>query len=139
METKVGSGTTLNIVMDEDAETLDEIVVIGYGTQKKTSLTASVGVVKGTDMVAKPVSNLSSAMAGRVAGLITAQTSGEIGNDETSINIRGVATYGNASPLIVVDGVPRNTLNKLDPNSIESVTVLKDAAAVAPYGMAGAN
>ena len=90
-------------------------------------------------MVAKPVSNLSSAMAGRVAGLITAQTSGEIGNDETSINIRGVATYGNASPLIVVDGVPRNTLNKLDPNSIESVTVLKDAAAVAPYGMAGAN
>ncbi|WP_368111902.1 SusC/RagA family TonB-linked outer membrane protein [Bacteroides nordii] len=139
LETKVGSGTTLNIVMDEDAETLDEIVVIGYGTQKKTSLTASVGVVKGTDMVAKPVSNLSSAMAGRVAGLITAQTSGEIGNDETSINIRGVATYGNASPLIVVDGVPRNTLNKLDPNSIESVTVLKDAAAVAPYGMAGAN
>lgn len=139
MEVKTGTQTKLDIMMEEDAEALGEVVVVGYGTQKKTSLTASVGVVKGQDMVAKPVSNLSSAMAGRVSGLITAQTSGEIGSDATAINIRGVATYGNASPLVVVDGVPRNTLDKLDPNSVESVTVLKDAAAVAPYGMAGAN
>lgn len=138
-EVKVGNQTHLTIKMAEEGTELSELVVVGYGVQKKTSLTASVGVVKGEKIVGSPVANISTSLAGQIPGLITAQSSGEIGKDATSINIRGIATTGSSSPLIIVDGVPRNTLDKLDANNIESVTVLKDAAAVAPYGMSGAN
>lgn len=138
-EIKVGKQTEINVKLAESMENLSEVVVVGYGVQKKTSLTASVGVIKGENLTDKPVANISTSLAGQVPGLITAQTSGEIGNDATSINIRGIATTGSSAPLIIVDGVPRNTLDKLDANTVESITVLKDAAAVAPYGMSGAN
>jgi TonB-linked SusC/RagA family outer membrane protein len=138
-EVEIAGRTSIDVQLVADASTLDEIVVVGYGTQKKTSLTAAVSVAKGEDLQNVAVSNASSALVGRIPGLITRQTSGEIGQDNTQIFIRGVGTTGNSNPLIIVDGIPRTSLNEIDPSSIKSYTVLKDAAAVAPYGMGGAN
>lgn len=128
----------LSIIMEEDLKALDEVVVVGYGTQKKLSSTAAVSSMKTDAIAQKPVTNITNSMAGRVAGIIAKQGSGEPGSDGASLRIRGVATLGDQSPLVVVDGVPRD-FSKLDPNMIEDISVLKDAAAVAPYGMAGAN
>ena len=137
-EVTVGSRTRINVTMEADANQIEEVVV-SYSSQKKTSLTASVGMIKNDKIYSKPVADVSSALVGQMAGLITAQSSGEVGVDKTEIYIRGISTFGNSSPLIVVDGVQRGDLSMLDANVIESVSVLKDAAAVAPYGMAGAN
>lgn len=117
---------------------LDEVVVVGYGVTRKTSLTAAVSTLKGGDVAQKPVADLSNTLVGRIPGLIADQGSGEPGLDGSRIRIRGSSTTGNADPLLVVDGIPRS-FAQLDPNAIESFTVLKDAAAVAPYGLAGAN
>lgn len=131
--------TTLNVTLLPSVESLDEVVVVGYGTQRRVSITGSVSSVKG-DIVAKiPVSNVTNAMAGQVAGVITRQVGGEPGSDNSEVHIRGIATTGANGPLIVVNGVIRDNLNQIDPSTIESVTILKDAAAVAPYGMGGAN
>jgi TonB-linked SusC/RagA family outer membrane protein len=137
-EIPISGRTMFEIILEEEAIGLQEVVAVGYGTQKKTSLTAAVGTVKGEKLVSSPVAQTSSAISGRIAGVISAQSSGEIGKDYTSIKIRGLATTGNTNPLVVVDGIPRD-FNSLDPNTIESISILKDAAAVAPYGMAGAN
>ena len=117
---------------------MSEVVVVGYGTQKKTSVTAAVSVIKGESIAAQPVANISNSIGGRVAGVIFTQGSGEPGYDGSRILIRGMGTNGNANPLVIVDGIPRN-FTQLDPNSIASLSILKDAAAVAPYGMGGAN
>jgi len=139
VEVTVGSQTQINIKLETDSQSLDEVVVVGYGTQKKTSLTAAVSIAKGEDLQNVAVSNASSALVGRMSGVITQQTSGELGQDNTRILIRGIGTTGNSNPLIIVDGIPRGSLNEIDPSSVASYTVLKDAAAVAPYGMGGAN
>lgn len=117
---------------------LDEVVVVGYGTQKKTSTTAAVSTLKVADIKDAPSANITNSLNGRLPGVIAAQNSGEPGKDGAEIHIRGVATTGSNAPLVIVDGVPRD-FSRLDPNTIASFTVLKDAAAVAPYGMAGAN
>ena len=132
-----GSGE-ISISMKPSLKVQDEVIVVGYGTQKKTSLTASVSTIKGTDIAEQPVSDLSNALGGRATGVLFTQPSGQAGNDASDIMIRGIATTGNHSPLFIVDGVPRN-FSQLNPADIESITVLKDAAAVAPYGMGGAN
>lgn len=119
-------------------QSLSDVVVVGYGTQKKTSLTASISTVKGSDIERQPVSDISNALGGRVTGVLFSQGSGQAGNDAAQIMIRGMGTNGNASPLFIVDGIPRN-YSQLDPSDIESISILKDAAAVAPYGMGGAN
>ncbi len=137
-EVTIDSNAPLNITMSEDSEVLDEIIVVGYGTQKKISSTASVSSMKASEISQKPVINVSNSLAGRVAGVIAKQGTGEPGCDGASLRIRGVATLGNQDPLVIVDGVPRD-FTKIDPNMIEDITLLKDAAAVAPYGMAGAN
>jgi len=137
-EKPIGQNTDFLIVLVEDTKHLEELVVVGYGTQKKTSLTASIATVKGTEIAAQPVSGLSNALGGRAAGVLFTQGSGQAGNDASQIYIRGIATNGNSTPLYIVDGIPRN-YNQLNPSDVESVTVLKDAAAVAPYGLAGAN
>lgn len=137
-EISIGAKNNLVITLIEDNKLLDEVVVVGYGTVKKTSLTAAVSTLKGSDVAQKPVTNLTNTMVGNIAGVIAQQSSGEPGIDGSSIRIRGTSTTGNGDPLLVVDGVQRSFAN-LDPNSIESFTVLKDAAAVAPYGMGGAN
>lgn len=104
----------LSIIMEEDLKALDEVVVVGYGTQKKLSSTAAVSSMKTDTIAQKPVTNITNSMAGRVAGIIAKQGSGEPGSDGASLRIRGVATLGDQSPLVVVDGVPRD-FSKLDP------------------------
>ena len=123
------------------SQSLGEVVVVGYGTQKKTSLTAAVSTLKGKDISDVPIANLSNGLGGRVSGVIVKQGSGEPGRDGSNIFIRGIASTGATQPLIIIDGIPRdlNQFTQLDPNTVESFTILIDAAAVAPYGVAGAN
>ena len=128
----VGASTTYNLSLEEDASELDEIVVVGYGTQRKADLTGAVGVVKAAALVEAPVGSASQLLAGRVAGVVTTQESGVPGNDATSFSIRGFAT-----PLVLVDGIATE-FNRIDPNDIESISILKDAAA-AIYGIRGGN
>ena len=135
----VAGKTTIDVTLVPTVESLEEVVVIGYGTQRRTTLTGSVSVVKGEVVSKMPVPNVTNAMAGQIAGVITRQQGGEPGSDNSDIHIRGVATTGSNGPLVVVDGVVRNNLDQIDPSTIESVSVLKDASAVAPYGMGGAN
>lgn len=137
-EIDAGSMTKLDVVLAADVKALGEVVVVGYGTQKKTSVTAAVSTLKGNQVATAPIANLSNGLGGRVAGVIVKQGSGEPGRDGSSIFIRGISSTGNNQPLLIVDGIPRN-FQQLDPNTIESFTILKDAAAVAPYGVAGAN
>ena len=137
-EIAVTDKTSINVTMIEDAVGIDEVVAVGYGTQKRGSVTSSVSSIKGDLLERQPVASLSNSIAGRTSGIIATQSSGEPGSDGSNILIRGISTIGNSQPLVIVDGVPRN-YSQLDPNSIASISILKDAAAVAPYGMAGAN
>jgi TonB-linked SusC/RagA family outer membrane protein len=137
-EITVGDKTDFNITLIAGENQLEQVVVVGYGTQKRASVTAAVATIQGSDIAAKPVANLSNSIGGRVAGVIFTQNAGEPGYDGANLLIRGRSTTGNTQPLVIVDGVPRS-FNQLDPDSIASLTILKDAAAVAPYGMAGAN
>lgn len=138
-EITVGSKSNLRITLREDLKTLDEIVVVGYGTTKKASLTASVASMKGQETAQKPVTNISQNLVGRMPGIVAHQGSGELGYDNPDIFIRGKGTTGSSNALVVIDGVPRENYGQLDPTTIESITILKDAAAVAPYGIGGAN
>jgi TonB-linked SusC/RagA family outer membrane protein len=137
-EAAVKKQNILNVTLRAKPNSLNEVVVVGYGTQKKTSTTAAVSTIQVAEITQKPVVNITNALVGRAAGLIATQGGGEPGFDGSGLLIRGPATTGRTSPLTVVDGVPRD-FSRLDPNSIETITVLKDAAAVAPYGVAGAN
>lgn len=138
-EIPVAGKTTIELSLEPTVESLEEVVVVGYGTQKRTTMTGSVSVVKGDEVAKVPVANITNAMAGKLAGVLTTQSSGQPGDDAARIYVRGVATTGSSNPLIVVDGVIRDALEQIDPAIIESVTVLKDASSVAPYGIAGAN
>ncbi len=133
-----GELRTLNNTLTEETRNLGEIVIVAYGSQKKTSLTTAVSSLQGETIANIPVANFSNAFGGRLTGLITRQGSGEPGNDDADMYIRGISSTGNNQPLLVVDGIPRS-FNQLDPQTIETITVLKDAAAAAPYGVAGAN
>ncbi|HEY4155646.1 MAG TPA: TonB-dependent receptor plug domain-containing protein, partial [Puia sp.] len=130
--------STVNVEMVISSLAFDSVVVVGYGTQKKSSLTAAISTMKGKEIASTPVSNLSNSLGGRVSGVIVTQNTGDPGRDGSSIFIRGVSSTGSTQPLVIVDGVPRD-FTQLDPNTIETFTILKDAAAVAPYGVAGAN
>jgi TonB-linked SusC/RagA family outer membrane protein len=125
------------ITMREDTEKLDEVVVVGYGTQKKVSVTGSMASTKGSDLSKVPTPNITNTLAGRLPGLISYNRSGEPGYDDAGLLIRGASTTGDASPLIVVDGVA-DRAGRIDPNDIESITILKDASA-AIYGSRAAN
>ena len=137
-EITVGKTTEFTIKLTSASSALTDVVVVGYGTQKRTSVTAAVSTIKGDAIAAQPVADLTNSLGGRVAGIIFTQGSGEPGYDGSNILIRGISTEGNTQPLVIVDGIPRN-FTQLDPNSIASISILKDAAAVAPYGMGGAN
>ena len=123
-ELTVGQRTELTVTLKKENSTLSDVVVVGYGTQKKTSLTSSIATIKGQDMAAQPVADLSNSLGGRAAGIIFTQGSGEPGYDGSNILIRGIGTTGNTQPLVIVDGIPRN-FTQLDPNTIASVTILK--------------
>ena len=137
-ELAVGAQSVLNVRLRQSIQGLGEVVVVGYGTQKKATLTGSVTAVKGSEIIKSPNINVSNSLVGRLPGLTAINGSGEPGYDGSSILIRGVNTFGNSSPLIVVDGVPGRSLERLDPSTIESVSVLKDASA-AIYGAQAAN
>ncbi|WP_243406353.1 SusC/RagA family TonB-linked outer membrane protein [Siphonobacter curvatus] len=138
-ELSVGNATVLDVTLSADTKALDEIVVVGYGTQKKATVTGSISSIKGDAIVQVPVPNITQSLAGRVSGVSMRPNGGQPGNDDPDIHIRGIVTTGNNRPLVVVDGVRRDNIRQVDPASIESVTILKDAAAVAPYGIGGAN
>jgi TonB-linked SusC/RagA family outer membrane protein len=139
-EVQVGSQSTFEIKLASDIETLTEVVVVGYGETKKESLTSAITSVKGKDLVKSPQPNLSNSFAGRVSGVIASTATGEPGFDNSRLLIRGQSTVGNNTPLVVIDGVANRIggLERLDPNDIESVSVLKDASA-AIYGAQAAN
>lgn len=137
-EISVGGQTNINIQLQEDTQTLDEVVVVGYGTQKKTNLTGSVVSIDMGQMTKRQVAQTSMALQGAVPGLTVNQTSGQPGDDGGTMRIRGVTTLNNQDPYILVDGVEM-PLNNIDPSMIESISVLKDAAAAAIYGSRAAN
>jgi len=136
----VGNQSTVNVTLKEDTQNLEEVVVVGYGTQKKVTVTGAVASVSGEQLKASPTTNLSNGMVGRMPGVIGFQRSDEPGGGATTIRIRGTNSLGSKDPLIVVDGVPDRSggMNRIDPNDIESMSVLKDAAA-AIYGSRAAN
>ncbi|AHW58830.1 TonB-linked outer membrane protein, SusC/RagA family [Draconibacterium orientale] len=138
-EVAVGNQTVINITMEVDVIGIEEVVTIGYGVQKKTTVTGAISTVKGEELAKVPVPNISQALAGKLAGVSMRPNGGQPGFDDPDIHIRGVVTTGNSDPLVVVDGVKRDNIRQVDPATIESVTILKDAAAVAPYGIGGAN
>ena len=130
----------MNIVLKEDAQKLDEVVVVGFGTQKKVNLTGSVSAVTGDDISKRPVANAAILLQGQIPGLRVNQGLGQPGEEGTSFRIRGQGTFSSAGsdPLILINGVPGSMTN-LDPSVIESVSVLKDAASAAIYGARAAN
>jgi TonB-linked SusC/RagA family outer membrane protein len=134
-EIKVVSDSPLSITLKEDSKTLEEVVVVGFGTQKKVNLTGSVGTVDSKELSSRPVVNATQALQGLVPGLQITQTSGSLG-DTPSINVRGTATIGKGStgnPLILIDGM-EGDINSINPQDIENISVLKDAAASSIYG-----
>lgn len=131
-------GISLNIVLEEDAQTLGEVQVVAYGVQKKVSITGAISSMKGDDLLKTPVGSVSNILSGQITGISSVQYSGEPGADAADIYVRGIATWQDAKPLIQVDGVERD-FSQIDPNEIESVTVLKDASATAVFGVRGAN
>lgn len=136
----VNNQSTINITLKEDSQNLDEVVVVGYGVQKKVTVTGSVASVSGEMLKASPTTNLTNGMLGRMPGVIGFSRADEPGGGGTTIRIRGTNTLGSKDPLIVIDGVPSRAggLNRLNPSEIESMSVLKDAAA-AIYGSRAAN
>lgn len=139
-EFRVGTASEIGVTLKAAIGKLDEVVVVGYASQKKVTLTGAVAVVKGTDLAKSPATNLSNSIAGRLPGVVAVNASGEPGYDGSAIRIRGSNTLGNNDALIVIDGVPARAggLDRLSPNDIESMSVLKDASA-AIYGARAAN
>ena len=125
--------TTLNVTLKPDAKLMDEVVVIGYGAVKKKDLTGSVSAIKGDDLVARQTTTLSTALQGSVSGLLVTRDSGAPGASGT-IKVRGITTMGDNNPLIIVDGSPCDNIDYVNANDVESVSVLKDAAAASRYG-----
>lgn len=138
-EVSVKSKGAVNIQLVKQGEDIDEVVVVGYGKQKKVSVTAAISTIDTKDLKQSSAANLSAALAGRLPGLTAMQTSGQPGNDVVNLYLRGLGTVNDASPLILIDGVPRSNISKLDPNEVESVSILKDASATAVFGVRGAN
>lgn len=128
----------IRIILQEDSQSLDEVVVVGYGTQKKANLTGAVSTVSVTDMSKRQVGQTSMALQGLIPGVAITQRSGQPGADGGNISIRGKTTIGNNDALVLVDGI-ETSLNNLDPSQIESISVLKDAASSAIYGSRAAN
>ncbi len=128
----------ISVTLQEDTRVIDEVVVVGYGVQKKTTLSGSVSSVSGKDILKSPAMNVTNSIAGTLPGLVVVAQSGEPGADYANMYIRGKSSLNENSPLVVVDGVPNRSLERIDPSTIESITVLKDASA-AIYGSQAAN
>ena len=131
-EIVVARKSSFNIILKEDSELLEEVVVVGYGTVKKRDLTGSVAAIKGSDLAARKTTQLTNALQGAISGVMVTRDNGAPG-ESGSIKVRGVTTIGNTDPLVIVDGVP-GSLDDVNPNDVESLSVLKDAASSSIYG-----
>lgn len=130
----------IDVALEVDAMGIEELVVVGYGTQKKTTITGSVSEINAELITQSPQANISNALVGRMTGLLTVQREGEPGENATTLRIRGQGTFsGSAEPLIMIDGIEAKNYDNIDPNEIETISVLKDASATAVYGVRGAN
>ncbi|MEJ2901042.1 TonB-dependent receptor [Pedobacter panaciterrae] len=149
-EVPVGTSTSLKVTMVAAPGSLQEVVVLGYSAQKKSSITGSVATVSGAELRQSPAANISNSLVGRLPGLIAFQGSGQPGRDDSRLLIRGISSPTNSSPLIVIDGVPQEAVNAaggqinatlphIDPSDIESISILKDAGTAAVYGARAAN
>ena len=144
-EINVSGREVINVQMSGQSIGLDELVVTAFATQKKVNVTGAISTVTGKDIVSIPVGNVSNALIGNTPGVSGLQVSGEPGRNAASIRIRGVSTYGDATPLVVIDGVEQSAeqafseLNSMDPNEILGVSILKDASSTAVYGIRAAN
>lgn len=132
-------GSPLKIKLTENQQSLNEVVVVGYGTQKKADLSGSVAQVTGKTLADRPINNVTSGLQGLMPGITVTGTNGAPGMDGGSIRVRGVGTLNNASPYILVDGIETSNINSLDPQDIENISVLKDAASAAIYGSKASN
>ena len=131
--------TFITVVMKQDDKELEEVVVVGYGAQKKESVVGAISQLSSKELLKSPAANVSQAIAGKIPGVVTSQASGAPGSDDVQIYIRGRATFaGDGQPLILVDGVERS-FSQIAPDDIETISVLKDASATAVYGVRGAN
>ena len=141
----VVNSSVVNVIMEQDSELMEEVVITAFSTQKKVNVTGAITSVSSKDILAAPVANISNALIGVTPGLSSVQAGGEPGRNEADITIRGVATYGSSTPLIVIDGVEQPAeqafvaFNALDPNDITGISVLKDASSTAVYGIRAAN
>ncbi|WP_281613762.1 TonB-dependent receptor [Flammeovirga sp. SubArs3] len=134
----VGTQGTINVTLEDDLEELEEVIVVGYGVQKKSVVTGAIASVKSDEITETPITNASQALQGRTPGVLVTNTSGQPGAG-IEIRVRGTGSNGDNSPLYVVDGMQVDNINFLNPNDIESMEVLKDAASSAIYGARGAN
>ena len=132
------NGTPLNIILKDDTQTLEEVVVVGYGTQKKVNLTGAVAMAESDVLEDRPIANLAQGLQGAIPNLNISFANGNP-NSSTSINVRGLTSLNGGSALILVDGVETNDISLLNPQDIESISVLKDASSTAVYGSSGAN
>ncbi|TKG95005.1 SusC/RagA family TonB-linked outer membrane protein [Puteibacter caeruleilacunae] len=137
-EIVIGGQTVINVKMAEDAVGLEEVVAIGYGTKKKMNLTGAVASVSAKELGSRSITNASTAIAGKVSGVLINQNTGVPGADGGTIRIRGVGTLNDSNPLILIDGI-EGVMSDVNPNDIESYSVLKDAASAAIYGSRAAN
>lgn len=135
---EVGNRKVLDVTLREDTQFLEEVVVVGYGTQKKVNLTGSVSMVSSDEISARPISSMTSGLQGLLPGVTVVNPTGQPGESETTIRVRGVGTIGNANPLVLIDGV-EGDISAVNPEDIESVSVLKDAASASIYGSRAAN
>lgn len=138
-EVTVADKPTVNVRLLATQEALDEVVVVGYGTMKKSDLTGSISTVKGEDLAERGFVKVSQALQGTIPGLSVSRSGGTASDASASIRIRGITTIGDSNPLIIVDGIPNSTLDWVNPNDIESISVLKDAASAAIYGSRAAS
>ncbi len=138
-EVAIGNQTNIQVVLSAEISALEEVVVVGYGQQSKVSVTNSVGTLKGGELIKRPVSNLQQGLQGQVAGLTVIDQGGSPGRTTSTLRVRGITTLSNSNEaLVIVDGIEQQLTN-INPNDIESVSVLKDAASTAIYGSRAAN
>ena len=135
---KVGAQSDYRIKLKENSEALDEVVVVGYGTQKKVNLTGSVATIKSDKLMNRTTSNVTNMLAGQMPGVTVIQNTGQPGADEGILRVRGLGTMGNSSAMVIIDGV-ESTMSSVNPNDIENISILKDAAASAIFGVRAAN
>ena len=137
-QVQVVKGRSMSITMQPDTKTLEEVVVIAYGQQKKVTITGAVSAVGGDELLKAPVANVANALQGKLPGISVVQHSGMPGDDAPTIRVRGTGSLNDATPLVLVDGVER-PFGQLDPNEIADISILKDASATAVFGVRGAN